>query len=138
MNDMNNINYLNNMNENSLETCGICLSGMENETKYRKYTCFHYFHKTCISAWNRSCPICRNPRLNLQEDLNIIHENVKVIRMIPKKVPIEYYYIYLESWRNKQCIDNNHSIFFRQPYGVLCGCETCGEIQAFNLSHSPH
>ena len=122
-------------NKNLLESCSICLLDIENKTRYRKYTCFHYFHKTCISAWKGSCPICRNNILKLDE-YYITNEKVKGIKRIPRIVPIEYYDIYLLSWRNKQCIDNNHDIFFRQPYGVLGACETCGELQAFNLLHT--
>ena len=113
------------------ECCGICLNGMKSNQKYQKYTCSHYFHKECINAWNHSCPICRNSTLKCREK----QVDLSGIRGLPIVVPIEYHHIYLETWEKKECIEKNHTIIFRRPYGVLGACETCGCKQAFNLSH---
>lgn len=116
------------------EYCGICLDKMKNSHRYQKFTCSHYFHKDCIDAWNQNCPICRNSILKIQNK----QVDISGIRDMPNIVPPEYCDIYMRNWRKKECKKKNHTIIFRRPYGVLGACETCGYIQAFNLSHPVH
>ena len=113
------------------EYCGICLNYMKFDQKYQKYTCLHYFHKECIDTWNHNCPICRNSILNCREK----QVDLSGIRDLPNVVPPEYHHIYLKTWKKNECKKKNHTIIFRRPYGVIGGCETCGCIQPFNLSH---
>ena len=113
-----------------VEYCSICLDEMDTTSRYQKYTCLHYFHKRCISNWNRNCPICRNVSMKINSNIHI--QNFK---NLPNKVPLRYYNIYLDDWKKQECKNKNHDIFFRRPYGVLGGCETCGYTQAFNLCH---
>jgi hypothetical protein len=46
----------------SYDTCPICLSNMDDETKIYKLDCNHSFHIECIMKWFRSskgnCPCC--------------------------------------------------------------------------------
>lgn len=118
-------------NEDYKECCGICLNIMKRNQKYQKYTCLHYFHKECIDEWNQSCPICRNSTLKrIKKEIDI-----SGIRDMPNIVPHEYHDVYLKTWKKKECKKKNHKIIFRRPYGVIGACETCGCVQAFNLSH---
>ena len=114
-----------------IEYCCICLNDVKNNQKYQKYTCLHYFHKECIDAWNYNCPICRNSSLKGRGP----QVDISGIRGLPNVVQHEYRHIYLKRWKNKECMQKNHIIIFRRPYGVLGACETCGYRQAFYLSH---
>uniref|UniRef100_A0A6C0CNY5 RING-type domain-containing protein n=1 Tax=viral metagenome TaxID=1070528 RepID=A0A6C0CNY5_9ZZZZ len=114
------------------EKCSICMENMKNTEKYQKYTCLHFYHKNCIDLWQGACPICRNCEQIYTE---FIHPKAKSFKLVGRSVPIQYYTIYLDNWKRKECLNNNHSIFFRHPYGVIGACETCGTIQAYNLCH---
>ena len=43
--------------------------------------------------------------------------------------------IYLNNWKDLDCIRNQHTMMCCQPYGVLLICEDCNTIQTFNHMH---
>ena len=116
------------------DICSICLHTLDENKRYSKFTCNHFFHKNCINQWSGSCPLCRQNIVILTN--NIVNENISGWKNIPTNVPLEYYSIYLEKWENTRCIDENHQIFFKHPYGVVGVCENCSTVQAFNLCHN--
>jgi Ring finger domain len=50
-------------NENSVESCSICIENFKNGQKIIRLKCFHIFHEKCIILWaerQNICPECRN------------------------------------------------------------------------------
>lgn len=47
-------------------------------------------------------------------------------------INLKYYFKYLDNWKNKKCINNNHFIIFIKKYGIIAICLTCKIIQSFN------
>jgi hypothetical protein len=67
---MNNINkYYEKINE--LKTCIICFDNIEFEDQIQFENCIHgeFVHYLCIKNWNNTCPICRAPIHNQQNNL---------------------------------------------------------------------
>ena len=82
----------------NLETCAICLSEMDDESKIHQIDCNHRFHTTCIVKWFRlgtaSCPLC-NSNPNQIDEFNTsifsygsrdyINERCKTIRRLTRR-----------------------------------------------------
>ena len=131
------------MDEN-MNYCAIC-HDEENTCEFvRKWKCNHTFHSTCIENWDHSCPYCRCEELD--EDLiepvswqisrnptNVL--NIDNIRNINPITETSIKQIYLNKWKDRDCIRNGHTMFCCQPYGVLLICEDCNTIQTFNCMH---
>jgi len=118
----------------SVKTCSICLEDMlEKNISERKYNCNNYFHKSCISEWKGNCPLCRANVLIVEHSNN--SSSIDGFKKIQKHIPISHINIYIGKWQKKDCLTNNHNIFFRQPFGVIGICETCKHIECFNLCH---
>jgi len=142
--------------------CPICLNTIDisdgNGSKFiTKYNCTHFCHEVCINEWNRGCPICRalirpidrNVSIGLISarhipiDRNVstadgnVYTTVDCIEGFDNviQVPSEYEYLYKQQWKNRECINNNHTIIYRKPYGVIAICTQCLIIQCFNLAH---
>lgn len=46
----------------TIDTCSICLYGYKQDEKLVKLNCSHIYHKECIFGWlkkSRNCPLCR-------------------------------------------------------------------------------
>lgn len=46
----------------TIDTCSICLYGYKEDEKLVKLNCSHIYHKECIFDWfkkSRNCPLCR-------------------------------------------------------------------------------
>jgi hypothetical protein len=110
------------------DNCVVCHEKMiDIKSICNKYNCSHSFHKKCIINWRGSCPLCRS----IKKEVIQSHPFKGIVRNVPE----QFISIYMNKWKNIECKQNNHSIFFKQPYGVIGVCETCTTIQAFNLSH---
>lgn len=93
--------------------------------------CRHVYHKKCFESYiehykncNKFCPLCKND--DITQDLffkNWITNNL---------INLNYYFKYLDNWKNKKCINNNHFIIFIKQYGIIAICLTCKTIQSFN------
>lgn len=117
----------------SNEICSICLENIQDKNISKgKYNCNHSFHNVCVSNWKGDCPLCRASKL---KELIYINERIEGFKNIQNCIPSSYINIYMNKWSNRYCLENNHSIFFRKPFGVIGVCETCNTIECFNLSH---
>ena len=56
--------------------CAICLE--LNLSQQKHFECTHYFHDSCISKWNGTCPVCRS-----QKNIQCIHNYIIVQSGIP-------------------------------------------------------
>ena len=55
-------NHKNELNDDLLIECAICLENYEEEDDIVVLPCHHYYHKNCLEEWiahNGSCPMCR-------------------------------------------------------------------------------
>ena len=118
--------------------CAICLDEIKSNNESPVWKCGHLFHTECLSLWEGSCPYCRCNNLTEDNDQdnkcnrNIWDKNeVKKLRQVPEHSKN----IYLNLWKDRNCINNSHRFICAQPYGVLLICEDCNSIQTFNLKH---
>ena len=84
-------------NVENLETCAICLSELNDESKIHKIECSHSFHTECIVKWFRlgtaSCPLCNNNPNNLTDEFSFfsygsrdyVNERCKTIQKISRR-----------------------------------------------------
>ena len=117
--------------------CTICLNELENNIII-KWKCGHKFHEECIKNWNNGCPICRNNNL-VENYISKFFTEDKINcfdRLHNLKVCNHHHYIYLNLWKNRSCIENNHKFLIVRPYGVIVICKTCKRYQCHNLMHN--
>ena len=118
--------------------CSICLNVLENDI-ISKWKCNHKFHSKCISTWNNGCPLCRNNILIDDIFIEKFFTDDKINnfdRLHNLKVSKHHHSIYLNLWKNKSCIDNNHNFLLVRPYGVIVICKTCKRYECYNLMHN--
>ena len=126
-----------------MNECAICYDDESTQEFISKWTCGHKFHSNCIENWHVSCPYCRCEQLDksLIESISWqISTNPTNILDIEKMRTINIVHgtktqIYLNKWKDRGCINNNHTLLCCQPSGVLLICEDCNTIQMFNLMH---
>ena len=128
------------MNDNINDNikCSICLNVLENDI-ISKWKCNHKFHSKCISTWNNGCPLCRNNILIDDIFIEKFFTDDKINnfdRLHNLKVSKHHHSIYLNLWKNKSCIDNNHNFLLVRPYGVIVICKTCKRYECYNLMHN--
>jgi hypothetical protein len=70
--------------------------------------------------------ISRNPSNVLDLDRMKNNNNYLEQHLIP---------MYKNVWKDRDCVDQNHSLWFFKPYGVICICENCNTVQTFNRIH---
>ena len=44
-------------------------------------------------------------------------------------------YLYLNKWNKRSCIDENHEMLIKSPYGTMVVCVNCNLIKIFNRLH---
>jgi len=140
------------VDQDEVDICPICYDPLteNNSDCVRKWNCSHKFHKECIQSWNNGCPLCRttqlltqyNTRRNSGSNTNKINPtnilDVNKMKTMYNYVPEQHKNIYLNTWKYRCCIRDNHNIMFIQPYGVLGICEDCNIIQCYNVKHRSH
>ena len=122
--------------------CSICLDNISSNKCYQKWNCTHRFHEECIENWDNNCPICRNNDLLCPEitwsicrnPINVL--NIHTMKQISKCVPDEKKNHYLQQWKDRGCIEEEHNIHCLQTYGIILICESCNTIQRFNVEHT--
>ena len=123
-----------NFNQSQLimDECLICFEVINENDKFKKWNCKHYFHKECIKNWNKNCPTCRCTSLCLPT--NEVKENpyfnIRHFKSFAKEISSNKY---INFWKKRDCIRSNHNLTFHQTYGVIGVCETCQTVQSFNL-----
>jgi len=122
--------------------CVICWSSIDETCLYQKWNCTHRFHQNCISNWNNGCPTCRNQTLVCREidvawSISRNPQNVlDLSRMLQTSIlPDNYRHIYTNNWKDRDCIDQNHHLWYFDNRGVQVICEDCNSIQCFNRQH---
>lgn len=128
------------MDNNNQDLCCVCLETNTTHAQIRKWTCSHSFHEECIDQWDNGCPMCRNMELitpNVtwtisRNPRNVL--NIDVMKSV-KSVPENFIDIYKNIWKDQDCINENHSMVYSQPYGVVVICEDCNTVQCFKLMH---
>ena len=126
-----------------MNECAICYDDESKDEFIHKWVCGHEFHSNCVKTWHRSCPYCRCEQLDesLIESISWqISTNPTNILDIEKMRTINIVHdtktqIYLNKWKDRGCINNNHTLLCCEPFGVLLICEDCNTIQTFNLMH---
>ena len=124
----------------NIDGCSICL---EQDNQFQKWNCQHRFHENCANLWSNGCPICRTTELVNEEHVtvtwsisrnpgnvldlermkntNILHENVE--------------HIYKNIWKDRDCVQLDHKIWYFDNFGVQAICENCNTFQYFNRMH---
>jgi hypothetical protein len=124
----------------NIDGCSICL---EQDNQFQKWNCQHRFHENCANLWSNGCPICRTMELVNEEHVtvtwsisrnpgnvldlermkntNILHENVE--------------HIYKNIWKDRDCVQLDHKIWYFDNFGVQAICENCNTFQCFNRMH---
>ena len=124
----------------NIDGCSICL---EQDNQFQKWNCQHRFHENCANLWSNGCPICRTTELVNEEHVtvtwsisrnpgnvldlermkntNILHENVE--------------HIYKNIWKDRDCVQLDHKIWYFDNFGVQAICENCNTFQCFNRMH---
>ena len=126
--------------------CSICLEEITQEKEFQKWECQHRFHQSCVNKWNKGCPICRTSILatdtetiditwsisrNPRNVLDIERmKNMNNIRLSDDLIPM-----YKDVWKDRDCIDQNHNLWFFKPFAIICICENCNTVQSFNQIH---
>ena len=128
------------MDNNNQDLCCVCLETNTTHTQFRKWTCQHSFHEECIDQWDNGCPICRTMDLIIPNVTWTISRNPRNILNIDAmksmtSVPENFIDIYKNKWKDQDCINQNHSMIYSQPKGVVVICEDCNTIQCFNVMH---
>ena len=127
-----------------MNECAICYDDESNQEFISKWACGHKFHSNCIENWHRSCPYCRCEQLDesvietISWQISTNPTNVLDIEIMKNTNPIHDIskkQIYLNQWKDRECISNEHTLLCCKPFGVLLICETCNTIQTFNLMH---
>ena len=122
-----------------LENCCICFEHIEQ--LYTKWSCNHYFHEDCIKEWNHACPLCRTQTRCVHENETQYHDyptnNIMTINHIRKliNVPQHCHYLYLNVWNKRSCIDQDHEMLIKSPYGTIVVCVNYNLIKTFNRLH---
>lgn len=127
-----------------MNQCAICYDDESNQEFVHKWVCGHKFHSKCIENWHKSCPYCRCEKLDetliqpvswqvTRNPSNIL--DIEIMKTINPIENISKKQIYLDKWKDRYCISNQHNIICCQPHGVLLICEDCNTIQSFNLMH---
>jgi len=111
--------------------CSICLENIYFVEEEKIFSCNHYFHEKCIKTWNGSCPNCRANRITIGS--NDFGENL--LKIYPQISVSNIRSIYYNKWQKQECIKEYHKISFVRTYGVVGICETCSNIECFNLMH---
>ena len=52
-----------------------------------------------------------------------------------KDIPEDYIINYKINWIDNKCIQENHNIIFKQPFGVIGICLNCKKVQSYDLYH---
>ena len=125
--------------EEEEEFC-VCLETNAKIPRIYKWKCSHSFHEECINMWDNGCPVCRTMELTIPNvTWNISRNptntlNIEYMKRLTR-VPLEDQHVYKNQWKDRGCIDSNHSMVYVHTYGVLTICEDCNTIQCFNLMH---
>lgn len=121
--------YNNEMNKCEME-CVICYNNMDGGDKDNKWECSHYFHKKCISNWDKSCPVCRcDKRKDTYKYVNKCFD-IKYFISWASKITYDVSN-YNKKWKSPKCIQDNHNIQYYseyKPYGI---CHNCSIVQSF-------
>lgn len=120
-----------------------CIICFEDKNNFKKlWICNHSFCNDClIKLQNRSsnlkCPICRTDKLlNYVQNHHNLNKNVLNINKVKKKDKLINESHYISQWKQKTCIDHNHTLIVRRIYGVIVICETCNLFDCFNYTLS--
>ncbi len=124
--------------------CAICFNSIDINNSYQKWNCSHLFHRNCIENWNNGCPTCRNQ--NLFDDgqcepvtwsISRNHRNTLDLERMKRSniLPENYEHIYKNNWKDHDCINQNHKIWYFNRFGVVAICENCNTVQSFNQLH---
>ena len=124
--------------------CVICWDCIDKTESYQKWNCSHRFHKKCIESWSNGCPTCRNKNLfnngqyepvtwsNSRNPINVLNlESMKNTNIL--SVDLEH--MYKDVWKDRDCVDQNHKIWYFNNFGVVAICENCNTVQSFNRLH---
>ena len=128
------------MSKQNQNICCICYE--EKDSPFiTKWTCVHEdkFHKCCIEKWNNGCPICRNQECldeYKRKDNTFTDEQILSFETHNRRVQKRFHNIYLQHWKNSNCIEENHEFIIVQPYGVMVICKKCNTYQCHNLRHN--
>ena len=74
-----------------VQTCCICIEGIQNDSICRILSCFHIYHINCIDEWlmkNASCPMCNKEFKNFK-DTKIDFKEHEIFEI---NVDFEYFY----------------------------------------------
>ena len=114
------------------DTCSICLEP-NNCSSLNKFTCDHYFHKSCISKWNKSCPNCRSPN---KQCINTLNTFTYLFDRLYNgyRNNNEASQLSIDNYRalNVRCVTNNHELELYRcltpPFGCLLFCLHCKNV----------
>lgn len=125
--------------------CCICFECLDEEQAFQKWNCSHHFHENCVRRWNNGCPICRTMERAHVEGEEItwsISRNPSNVLDLERMKNMNNIYLsndlipmYKNVWKDRDCIDQNHTLWFFQPFAVICICENCNTVQSFNKLH---
>lgn len=132
--------------ENCDSCCSICFESLDEKQAFQKWNCSHRFHENCVQRWNNGCPMCRTRRLieSQIEEIEVtwsISRNPSNVLDLDRMKSMNIYLeddlipMYKNVWKDRDCIDQNHSLWFFKPFAVLCICENCNTVQSFNRIH---
>ncbi len=119
--------------------CPICFEHIEQ--LYRKWSCNHYFHESCVATWHYSCPLCRTSTRTINEIQSTRPDdptnNIMDIMEIRQLHNVSHAsrHLYLNAWTKRSCIEENHEMLIKEPYGTIVICVNCNLIKAFNRLH---
>jgi len=124
----------------NIDGCSICL---EQDNQFQKWSCQHRFHENCANLWSNGCPICRTMELVNEEHVTVtwsISRNpgnvLDLERMKNTNIlPIELEHIYKNIWKDRDCVQLDHKIWYFDNFGVQAICENCNTFQCFNRMH---
>lgn len=127
-------------NKNMKSNCVICFENVDSTTFIKKWECSHLFHKSCIEHWDHDCPLCRNSDIILPEITWTISRNPQCplwMSQIQYLAPtIEDTQKYEPLWKDRDCIKNNHAMFYCKlnpidKKEIICICQHCNTYQKF-------
>ena len=131
----------------NFDSCSICFECLDPKQDFQKWNCSHRFHENCVRRWNNGCPMCRTMELidSDQEEIEVtwsISRNPSNVLDLERMKNMNNIYLeenlipmYKNVWKDRDCIDQNHSLWFFKPFAVICICENCNTVQSFNRIH---
>lgn len=125
--------------------CVICWECITPDESHQKWNCSHRFHRNCVESWNNGCPTCRNRTLfddglggeRVTWSISRNPENILNLESMKKTniLSVNLEHIYKNVWKDRDCVDQNHKIWYFNNFGVVAICENCNTVQSFNRMH---